>query len=328
MQIADSAAAFTSLGNSGVTIGNFDGVHLGHQALVRRALDVCRARGLACVVVTFRPHPRTVLAPGRPHAPLSTRAQRFALLEGLGVRHILELPFTRELAALPPETFVREYLLPLAPRELVVGHDFTLGKGRSGHPDLLRSIGRELGFRVEQVPAVLAENAPVSSTRLRRCLAEGDVALARRLLGRPYALVGTVAHGEGRGTGLGFPTANLDGAATLLPGDGVYATRACCGGRSFDAVTNIGCKPTFGGERLTVESFLLDAAGDFYGQDLRLEFAARLREERRFADAGALSRQIGADAAAARRLLAGADSRDAPLAPTSPFPAAPCGGRP
>lgn len=325
MQIADSAAVFAALGNSAVTIGNFDGVHLGHQALVRRTLDVCRARGLACVVVTFRPHPRTVLTPERPHAPLSTRTQRFALLEGLGVRHILELPFTRQLAALPPETFVREYLLPLAPRELVVGHDFTLGRGRSGHPDLLRRIGRELGFGVEQVPAVLADGAPVSSTRLRRCLAEGDVALAHRLLGRPYVLSGTVAHGEGRGAGLGFPTANLDGAATLLPGNGVYATRACCGGRSFDAVTNIGCKPTFGGGRLTVESFLLDTAGDFYGQDLRLEFAARLRGERRFADAGALGRQIGADVAAARRILAAENG--VPSGPAPAAPAAACGGR-
>lgn len=325
MQIADSAAVFAALGNSAVTIGNFDGVHLGHQALVRRTLDVCRARDLACVVVTFRPHPRTVLTPERPHTPLSTRTQRFALLEGLGVRHILELPFTRQLAALPPETFVREYLLPLAPRELVVGHDFTLGRGRSGHPDLLRRIGRELGFGVEQVPAVLADGAPVSSTRLRRCLAEGDVALAHRLLGRPYVLSGTVAHGEGRGAGLGFPTANLDGAATLLPGNGVYATRACCGGRSFDAVTNIGCKPTFGGGRLTVESFLLDTAGDFYGQDLRLEFAARLRGERRFADAGALGRQIGADVAAARRILAAENG--VPSGPAPAAPAAACGGR-
>ena len=304
MLIADTAAAFASLEGTGVTIGNFDGVHLGHQALVRRTLEVCAENGLDCVVVTFAPHPRTVLAPERPHAPLTTRAERFALLERLGVRRILELPFTRKLAALPPAAFVREYLLPLRPRNLVVGHDFTLGRERSGHPAVLQALGRDLGFAVEQVAAVMAGGAPVSSTRLRGCLAEGDVALARRLLGRPYALAGTVAHGEGRGRGLGFPTANLEGAATLLPANGVYATRALCGGRRFDAVTNIGRKPTFGGDRLTVESFLLDAGGDFYGQDLRLEFAGRLRGERRFADADALSRQIAADVAAARGLLA------------------------
>ena len=304
MQIADTPNAFASLQGTGVTIGNFDGVHLGHQALVRRTLEACAAGGLDGVVVTFQPHPRTVLSPGRPHAPLSTRAERFALLERLGVRHILELPFTRELAALPPEAFVRDYLLPLHPRELVVGHDFTLGRGRSGHPELLQQLGAGLGFRVEQVPAVLAEGEPVSSTRLRRCLAEGDVALARRLLGRPYTVAGTIAHGEGRGTGLGFPTANLEGAATLLPGNGVYATRARIGGRSFDAVTNIGHKPTFGGKALTVESFLLDAAGDFYGADLTLEFVARLRGEQRFADGHALARQIGADVTLARDLLA------------------------
>ena len=304
MQIADTPHALACPQGTGVTIGNFDGVHLGHQALVRRTLEACAAGGLDCVVVTFQPHPRTVLTPGLPHAPLSTRAERFALLERLGVRHILELPFTRDLAALPPEAFVRDYLLPLHPRELVVGHDFSLGRGRSGHPELLRSLGLDMGFRVEQVPAVLAEGEPVSSTRLRRCLAEGDVALARRLLGRPYSVAGTVGHGEGRGAGLGFPTANLEGAATLLPGNGVYATRARIGGQSFDAVTNIGHKPTFGGDRLTVESFLLDAEGDFYGADLALEFVARLRGERRFPDAGALSRQIGADVTLARDLLA------------------------
>ncbi|MBD5646192.1 MAG: bifunctional riboflavin kinase/FAD synthetase [Desulfovibrio sp.] len=304
MLIADTPHALAHLQATGVTIGNFDGVHLGHQALVRRTLEACAAAGLDGVVVTFRPHPRTVLTPERPHAPLSTRAERFALLERLGVRHILELPFTPALAALPPEAFVRDYLLPLHPRELVVGHDFTLGRGRSGHPELLQRLGERLGFRVEQVPAVLAEGGPVSSTRLRHCLAEGDVALARRLLDRPYAVAGTVAHGEGRGTGMGFPTANLEGAATLLPGNGVYATRARVGGRSFDAVTNIGHKPTFGGDRLTVESFLLDAEGDFYGADLALEFVGRLRGERRFPDAEALARQIGADVTRARGLLA------------------------
>ena len=304
MQIADTPHALASLEGTGVTIGNFDGVHLGHQALVRRTLEVCAAGGLECVVVTFEPHPRTVLSPERPHAPLSTRGERFVLLERLGVRHILEIPFTRELAALAPEAFVRDHLLPLHPRELVVGHDFTLGRGRSGHPELLRGLGAQLGFRVEQVPAVLADGEPVSSTRLRRLLSDGDVALARQLLGRPYAVAGTVAHGEGRGTGLGFPTANLEGAATLLPGGGVYATRARMAGRAFDAVTNIGTKPTFGGDGLTVESFLLDAEGDFYGKDMALEFVARLRGEQRFPDADALVRQIGADVAQARALLA------------------------
>ena len=304
MRIADTASAFADLKGTGLTIGNFDGVHLGHQALVRRTLELCAASGLDAVLVTFWPHPRSVLTPERPHTPLGTRAERFALLERLGVRHILELPFTRELAALAPETFVRDYLLPLKPRELVVGHDFTLGRDRSGHPQLLKNLGLELGFRLEQVRALVAGGQPVSSTRLRGLLAQGDVAQSRGLLGRPYAISGLVAHGHGRGAGLGFPTANLEGWATLLPGNGVYATRASLAGRHFDAVTNIGLKPTFGGESLSVESFLLDAEGDFYGQELRLEFVARLRGEQRFASAAALGRQISADVALARRLLA------------------------
>lgn len=304
MQIADNAAAFADLGATGITIGNFDGVHLGHQALVQRTLELCAARGLESVLVTFWPHPRSVLGGELTHTPLSTRAERFALLERLGVRNILELEFTRELASLEPESFVRDFLLPLAPRELIVGHDFTLGKGRSGHPDLLQSLGQKYGFGVEQVAAVLSDGKPISSSRLRLLLSGGEVAQARNLLGRPYAVSGLVKHGQGRGKGLGFPTANLDGAATLLPANGVYATRVRLAERLFDAVTNIGHKPTFGGERLTVESFLLDAEGDFYGQELRLEFLGRLRGEQRFASAAALSRQINADVALARQLLA------------------------
>lgn len=304
MQIADNAAAFADLGATGITIGNFDGVHLGHQALVQRTLELCAARGLESVLVTFWPHPRSVLGGELTHTPLSTRAERFALLERLGVRNILELEFTRELASLEPESFVRDFLLPLAPRELIVGHDFTLGKGRSGHPDLLQSLGQKYGFGVEQVAAVLSDGKPISSSRLRLLLSGGEVAQARNLLGRPYAVSGLVKHGQGRGKGLGFPTANLDGATTLLPANGVYATRVRLAERLFDAVTNIGHKPTFGGERLTVESFLLDAEGDFYGQELRLEFLGRLRGEQRFASAAALSRQINADVALARQLLA------------------------
>lgn len=304
MQISDNAAAFADLGGTGITIGNFDGVHLGHQALVQRTLELCAARGLESVLVTFWPHPRSVLGGELTHTPLSTRAERFALLERLGVRNILELEFTRELASLEPESFVRDFLLPLAPRELIVGHDFTLGKGRSGHPELLQNLGLKYGFGVEQVAAVLSDGKPISSSRLRLLLSGGEVAQARNLLGRPYAVSGLVKHGQGRGKGLGFPTANLDGATTLLPANGVYATRARLAGRLFDAVTNIGHKPTFGGERLTVESFLLDAEGDFYGQELRLDFLGRLRGEQRFASAAALSRQINADVALARQLLA------------------------
>lgn len=304
MQIADNAAAFADLGATGITIGNFDGVHLGHQALVQRTLELCAARGLESVLVTFWPHPRSVLGGELTHTPLSTRAERFAQMERLGVRNILELEFTRELASLEPESFVRDFLLPLAPRELIVGHDFTLGKGRSGHPELLQSLGLKYGFGVEQVVAVLSDGKPISSSRLRLLLSGGEVAQARNLLGRPYAISGLVKHGQGRGKGLGFPTANLDGATTLLPANGVYATRVRLAERLFDAVTNIGHKPTFGGERLTVESFLLDAEGDFYGQELRLEFLGRLRGEQRFASAAALSRQINADVALARQLLA------------------------
>lgn len=296
---------------TGVTIGNFDGVHQGHQALVRRALAVCRSRGLVCTAVTFTPHPRTVLRPDLPHAPLTTPAERAALLRALGVDRVVEIPFTTALAALSPEDFIRRHLLPLGMVELIIGHDFSLGRGREGRPDVLRELGLALGFGVEQVPAFTAQGEAVSSTGVRRCLAAGQVAEAAELLGRPYALEGTVGHGEGRGTSLGFPTANLHGCATMLPACGVYAGRATLGGRTSACVTNIGHKPTFGGTALTVESFLLDASGDFYGQPLRLEFLARLRDERRFASPDALRRQINDDTAQARLVVVpSADSAD------------------
>lgn len=304
MQIVTSVDALSSLPGTGVTIGNFDGVHKGHQALILRTLHVCREQALECVVLTFWPHPRLVLFPERGHLPLTTREERLELLAGLGVRRVLELPFTRELAALSPEDFVRRCLLPLNLRELVVGYDFSLGRDRSGHADVLRALGARCGFGVEQVPPVIVDDAVVSSTRLRDLIRQGDVWRAARLLGRFYGFAGPVVHGEGRGSGLGFPTANLMPPQALLPAEGVYAARVRVGRRAYQAVTNVGRKPTFGGRELCIESFLLDASENLYGQTVRLEFVARLRGEQRFESAQALTRQITRDVAETRRVLA------------------------
>lgn len=304
MQIVTSVDAFSSLAGAGVTIGNFDGVHKGHQALILRTLEVCRQQALECVVLTFWPHPRLLLTPERGHLPLTTRQERLELLAGLGVRRVLELPFTRELAALTPEDFVRRCLLPLKLRELVVGYDFSLGRDRSGHADVLRALGARWGFGVEQVPPVIVDDAVVSSTRLRDLIRRGDVWEAARLLGRFYGFSGPVVHGEGRGSGLGFPTANLQPPAALLPAEGVYAARLRVDGRDYQAVTNVGRKPTFGGRELCIESFLLDASENLYGQNVRLEFVTRLRGERRFASAQDLTRQIARDVEETRSVLA------------------------
>ena len=227
------------------------------------------------------------------------------LLQGLGDLRVLELPFTRELAALSPEEFVRQHLLPLRLKHLVIGHDFTLGRGRSGQPDVLRALGEKYGFDVDQLPPVEVGGHVVSSTCLRELIGKGDVTTAASLLGHAYGCEGLVVHGEGRGTGLGFPTANIAIPDTMLPAPGVYATRVVVPhlGRTLQAVTNIGRKPTFGDYGLSIESFLLDTDLNLYGSELRLDFVARLRDEKRFESADALVAQIRTDVARARDLL-------------------------
>lgn len=305
IRIAHSVDELAPAGGTGVTIGNFDGVHLGHQALIRRMLAVCGREGLEPVVMTFWPHPRQVLHPDRGHQPLASRQDRFALLEALGVRRVLELPFTRALAALQAGDFVRRVLLPMRLRRLVVGHDFTLGRDRGGSVSVLRELGALTGFAVERLDPVMAQGMVVSSTALRRLIAGGDVRRAAALLGHWHGFSGNVVRGEGRGTGLGFPTANQERPDVILPAAGVYATLARLGGRVCPAVTNVGCKPTFGDRVLGVETFLLEGGGDLYGQAMRLEFVERLRGERRFDSVAALTRQIAADAEGARHLLSG-----------------------
>ncbi|MCR4666057.1 MAG: bifunctional riboflavin kinase/FAD synthetase [Desulfovibrio sp.] len=307
MQILHAPQEYVSSRFSVVTIGNFDGVHLGHRSLIERTLATGRARRLTSIVVTFWPHPRCVVSPSKPHSPLSTREKRSELLSALNIDVLLELPFTPSLAALSPLDFVQEYLLPLRMKHLVTGYDFCLGKGRSGHTAELAEIGRTYGFSVEQMPALLDGDLIVSSTRLRKLIAEGNVSEAALLLGRPYGLEGPVVHGFGRGKGLGFPTANIAPTETLLPAEGVYAAGAMLGGKCYPCLVNIGRNPTFDGNDLSVEAYLLDVNVDCYGSRLAIFFIDRLREERRFADAEALSRQITADIERARVLFAQKD---------------------
>ncbi|MDR2054678.1 MAG: riboflavin biosynthesis protein RibF [Desulfovibrio sp.] len=302
MRIASSVEDLLPFSDTGVTIGNFDGVHLGHQALIRRTLEACREKSLEGVLVTFRPHPRCVLA-SQKHIPLGSREGRMKLLAALGVEKVLELPFTPEMAALSAEEFVRRYLLPLGMRCLVVGYDFSLGKNRSGSAGVLRGLGLQYGFTVEQLAPVLLDDGIVSSTRLRRMIARGDVRGAGRLLGRRYGFSGEVVQGDKRGAGLGYPTANLARPEVLLPGDGVYATFVRHGSRRFPAVTNVGQRPTFGGGYLTVESFLPGVSINLYGRSVFLEFVERLREERRFGSAEHLRAQIALDVERACALL-------------------------
>ena len=267
-----------------VALGTFDGVHLGHRALI----DVMRATGLRSTVVTFEPHPRLVL--GYDVQLLTTFERRLELIEDAGPDEVLVVEFTQELSRLEPEDFADRYLEAIGTKVVVAGEDFRFGRGRSGDVALLRS----LGFEVRPVPLL----AGASSSRIRDLVREGDLAAAAVLLGRPYELDGEVVYGDQRGGTLGFPTANLSpDPHALVPAYGIYAGAAL----GHRVAASIGINPHYGGSERRIEAFLLDFQGDLYGSRLRLELWERLREERAFASEEDLLRQIAADVEAARR---------------------------
>jgi riboflavin kinase/FMN adenylyltransferase len=296
-----------------VAIGVFDGLHLGHQRILLRARERARAAGVRAVVVSFDPHPDVVLARVfQPVPPLTPLPEKRARLRALGLEALEVLPFTRELAALEPEAFVDRHLVgPHAPRALVVGEGFALGRGRAGDVARLRDLGRARGFEVEAVPLHAVDGAPVSSTRIRAALAEGRVADAARWLGRRYDLVGRVVTGEAIGRTLGYPTANLRlHEEKLVPRNGIYAVWARIEGESVwrEGALSIGVRPTFGGQVRTLEVHLLDWDGELVGRDLEVEMVDWLRPELRFESPEALVVAMGGDVAETRRRLAAAPS--------------------
>ncbi len=288
------------------TIGNFDGLHLGHQAIVRTVLARSRERGGSSLLITFDPHPLKVLAPERSPRMLTTRKQKLALLESTGLEFLLILPFTVELAEVTAEQFVRQCLAEgLGVKEVYVGANFNFGRGRAGNAELLVRTCAALGIRAAQVEEVRYLDSPISSSRIRRAIQSGEVELARELLGRPYVIEGTVIHGESRGAGLGFPTANLDTQNELVPQDGVYVTEAVIEEAPHPAVTNIGSRPTFERASYAVESHLLDVPGDLYARPMEVRFLARLRPELKFDSPQALIAQVRKDVRRARDYFAG-----------------------
>jgi len=291
--------------SAAVAIGVFDGVHRGHRYLIDHLVECARNEGLTPVVVTFHPHPRSVLRPETPLTYLCSLEERVELLRALGVDDVAVLAFTSELAQLSAHDFAALVVEELRMKLLVVGSDFALGRGREGTTDVLAGIGGEMGFAVDVVPLLAASGEKVGSTAVRQALARGDMETAASLLGRPFALRGPVIKGAERGKGLGFPTANMAfGQDRALPAFGVYVTRAYLREGVFPAVTNIGLRPTFHEDKPTVETFILDFQGEVYGQELRIELAHRLRGEVRFASPEALREQIEKDVAATRAHLA------------------------
>lgn len=293
-------------------IGSFDGFHRGHQAVVRAMLRQARRANRPAVVVTFNPHPMTVLSPAGPPLALTTPEQRARILEEFAVDALVELPFTRELAAVSAETFVlRDLCLQGQVGHAFVGEDFSFGAGGAGSPSVLSAVGERCGLRATVVPLVVLGGQAISSTRIRKALAEGRVGPVRQMLGRPFALVGVVVAGDGRGRTIGFPTANLATHETLAqPKPGVYAVRVRVrgDGEAFGewllGVANLGVRPTVGGTERRLEVHILDWNADLYGRELEVAFVRHLRAERRFADVVALREQIMRDAARARFLLA------------------------
>jgi riboflavin kinase/FMN adenylyltransferase len=292
-----------------VAIGNFDGVHLGHQAVIGEAARVARALGASQAVLTFEPHPRRIFRPDDPPFRLTPFRAKSRAIEALGVDLLFTLHFDRDLAQRSAEDFIETVLVShLGVRHVVVGFDFTFGHDRRGAPALLAAQGAVLDFGVTVVePLTAAEGAVYSSTRIREHLQAGRPRDAAALLGRFWEIDGRVEHGDRRGHGIGFPTANLALDDYLRPAPGVYAVRAGIetGGRLVwhDAVANLGWRPTFGGSDLRLEVHILDFAADLYGRHLRVALIEHLRPEQKFAGLDALKTQIAADAAQARALL-------------------------
>ncbi|MEK6711539.1 MAG: bifunctional riboflavin kinase/FAD synthetase [Nitrospinota bacterium] len=308
MDVFESVSAFPSgEGRTILTIGNFDGVHLAHRELCRSVSAEAARRGGRSVVLTFEPHPLRVVAPERCPALMTSLPEKLARLEAQGVGAVVVHPFTPELAQTRAEEFVRRLLYEgLRAERVVVGFNFRFGKGRAGDVALLRAEGERLGFETQVAEPFLFEGRRVSSTEIRRLIAAGEVEGAAKLLGQPHLLEGPVVPGEGRGRAIGVPTANLAEPPVLVPAHGVYACWAQLEGRSsprLPAVANIGLRPTFGGERRAIEAHLLEGGGDLYGRNLRLEFIARLREERKFPGPEALVAQIRRDIEEGRRRL-------------------------
>ncbi len=296
-----------------LTIGNFDGVHRGHQMLVGRMAAAAHAAGCQAGLVTFDPHPLAILRPEAPLLYLTTATERAELLAAVGLDFVLILPFSRDTAALSAAEFMRRLTRHVPVASLWVGADFALGHDREGDVTRLTELGAELGYALEVVPPFDTHGETVRSSRVRTLLAqEGAVSLAAELLGRPYQVWGTVVQGAQRGRQLGFPTANLSvSAGRLLPAFGVYACWAWREARGYQAVVNVGVRPSFpaatglrDNAQPTVEAYLLDFDGNLYGERLGLSFVHRLRGEQRFAGMGELATQIGRDAQAARRILA------------------------
>ncbi len=296
MQIEKELAELSPEKDMLLTIGVFDGVHLGHKYLISQLTERTRQQNLLSAVVTFNKHPQGVLSPSTKLSYLTTVAEKVRLLKDEGVDAVIVLSFTSELAKLSAREFISLLKQYLRMRGLIIGPDFALGRSREGNVDALRALGQEMGFSVTVIPPLKGSGEIISSTAIRNALADGNMKRVAKLLGRPFSLQGKVIAGAGRGLKLGFPTANLEIAPQqALPTDGVYATRAYIHDKMYQSVTSIGLRPTFGNNGRTVETYILNYHGDLYGHKLKIDIVEKLRNEERFETIEELKKQMAED---------------------------------
>jgi riboflavin kinase/FMN adenylyltransferase len=304
MQVEKELAKLKPEKDTLLTIGVFDGVHLGHKYLLSQLTKQAREQNLLSGVVTFDQHPHQVLSPQSKLPFLTDLTQRINLLKNEGVEAIFTLSFTGELAQLSARQFVSLLKKYLRMRGMVIGPDFALGQNREGNADVLRTLGQDMGFSITVISPIMINGEVVSSTAIRNALADGDMKRVFHLVGRPFSLNGRVTSGAGRGVELGFPTANLDiDQRQALPADGVYATWAYIDGQAYQSMTNIGRQPTFGGSQRVVEVYILDYHSNLYGCELRIDVMERLRGEKQFDTPEELKKQITEDIKQGRAIL-------------------------
>ncbi|MDB5108053.1 MAG: ribF [Candidatus Binatus sp.] len=286
-------------------IGNFDGVHMGHRAILKAAIERARASAGTAFAVTFDPLPAKLLVPSRAPQLILIPDDKLDLLRMSGIDGVIVIKFTRELSMLTPRDFVREYLLDkIGVREVVVGHSVSFGHKRAGNAPVMVELGREFGFDTAVVGPVKIARMEVSSTKVREFIRSGDMRSAASLLGRFHFLHGPVVHGRERGRTIGFPTANIDSETECIPPDGVYATRVILDDGAYPSITNIGIRPTFAEKTRTIEAHIFEFTRDIYGDRIKLEFVERIRPERKFDSPDALRSQIALDLNKAREILA------------------------
>ncbi|MCP3676750.1 MAG: bifunctional riboflavin kinase/FAD synthetase [Deltaproteobacteria bacterium] len=304
MQVIEPEKDYTARKPTIITLGNFDGVHIGHQKILKRVVERGTALNLPSLVYTFEPHPLTVVAPHKSPSLISTRRDKARLIASYGISRLILARFTIEFAARHPIEFVEEVIMrQLKATEVWVGHDYRFGKGKGGTVEHLKELGREFGFAVHMIPAQKKNGHIVSSSIIRRHIQGGKVKEAAQLLGRFHAVSGAVVKGDGRGATIGYPTANIASDGNLMPKNGVYAAYVTIGRTQYRGVANIGFAPTFKRERPYLEVHLLDFKRSIYGKELRIEFAERLRGERTFKGVAALTGQIEKDIERARRIV-------------------------